>query len=87
MAVQAPPASGESETKDFLAEEGFASGGPGTLAAGSLEAELRPRPFVCTIEGCGKAYIRAEHLKRHVRSIHANDKRESFCSGIQSDSN
>jgi hypothetical protein len=54
------------------------SGGPGTLAAGSLEAELRSRPFVCTVERCGKAYIRAEHLKRHVRSIHTNDKRESF---------
>ncbi|KAF9516592.1 hypothetical protein BS47DRAFT_1360238 [Hydnum rufescens UP504] len=26
------------------------------------------------MEGCGKAYIRAEHLKRHVRSIHTNDK-------------
>lgn len=51
------------------------SGGPGALAAGSLEAELRSRPFVCTVEGCGKAYIRAEHLKRHVRSIHTNDKR------------
>jgi len=87
IAVQAPSESGESETKDFLAAEGFASGTPGTLAAGSLEAELRPRPFVCTVEGCGKAYIRAEHLMRHVRSMHTNDKRESFCSGIQSDSN
>lgn len=53
-----------------------AGGGPGALATGSLEAELRSRPFVCTVEGCGKAYIRAEHLKRHVRSIHTNDKRE-----------
>jgi hypothetical protein len=38
------------------------------------EADLKARPFVCTVEGCGKAYIRAEHLKRHVRSIHTNDK-------------
>lgn len=45
-------------------------------AASMQEAELRSRPFVCTVEGCGKAYIRAEHLKRHVRSIHTNDKRE-----------
>ncbi|KAG6906921.1 hypothetical protein DXG01_011347 [Tephrocybe rancida] len=34
------------------------------------------RPFVCTVEGCGKCFIRGEHLKRHVRSIHTNDKRE-----------
>ncbi|KAG6865576.1 hypothetical protein C0991_001335 [Blastosporella zonata] len=32
------------------------------------------RSFVCTVEGCGKCFIRGEHLKRHVRSIHTNDK-------------
>ncbi|KAG6878280.1 hypothetical protein C0993_009638 [Termitomyces sp. T159_Od127] len=36
------------------------------------------RSFVCTVEGCGKCFIRGEHLKRHIRSIHTNDKRESF---------
>ncbi|KAG5723641.1 Zinc finger protein C3H1.11 [Termitomyces sp. T112] len=32
------------------------------------------RSFVCTVEGCGKCFIRGEHLKRHIRSIHTNDK-------------
>ncbi len=45
-----------------------------TIAAS--DADIRSRPFVCDVDGCGKAYIRAEHLKRHVRSIHTNDKRE-----------
>jgi hypothetical protein len=35
------------------------------------------RSFVCTVQGCGKGFQRAEHLKRHVRSIHTNDKRMS----------
>ena len=42
----------------------------------TTDADIRSRPFVCEVEGCGKAYIRAEHLKRHIRSIHTNDKRE-----------
>ncbi|KAF8074549.1 hypothetical protein FPV67DRAFT_586826 [Lyophyllum atratum] len=32
------------------------------------------RPFVCEVDDCGKCFIRGEHLKRHVRSIHTNDK-------------
>ncbi|KAF7982527.1 hypothetical protein HWV62_28146 [Athelia sp. TMB] len=38
------------------------------------------RAFRCEVEGCGKCFIRGEHLKRHVRSIHTEDKRESFSS-------
>ncbi|KAG6820205.1 hypothetical protein H0H93_004055 [Arthromyces matolae] len=34
------------------------------------------RSFVCTVEGCGKCFIRGEHLKRHIRSIHTNEKRK-----------
>ncbi|PPR07669.1 hypothetical protein CVT26_001599 [Gymnopilus dilepis] len=37
-----------------------------------------PRSFVCVVPGCGKCFVRGEHLKRHVRSIHTNDKRQSF---------
>jgi Zinc finger, C2H2 type len=36
------------------------------------------RTFVCVVPGCGKCFIRSEHLKRHVRSIHTHDKREFF---------
>ena len=35
------------------------------------------RSFICVISGCGKCFVRSEHLKRHVRSIHTHDKRES----------
>lgn len=34
------------------------------------------RTFVCVTEGCGKCFLRSEHLKRHVRSLHTFDKRE-----------
>ena len=34
------------------------------------------RTFICVVPGCGKCFIRSEHLKRHVRSIHTHDKRE-----------
>jgi hypothetical protein len=36
------------------------------------------RTFVCEVPGCGKCFVRGEHLKRHVRSIHTHDKRESL---------
>ncbi|KZV93727.1 hypothetical protein EXIGLDRAFT_612657 [Exidia glandulosa HHB12029] len=32
------------------------------------------RLHTCTVEGCGKCFARGEHLKRHIRSIHTNDK-------------
>ncbi|CAH7687384.1 hypothetical protein BY996DRAFT_4528606, partial [Phakopsora pachyrhizi] len=30
--------------------------------------------FICQAKGCGKCFKRREHLKRHVLSIHTNDK-------------
>ncbi|KAJ4470247.1 hypothetical protein J3R30DRAFT_3301682, partial [Lentinula aciculospora] len=32
------------------------------------------RRYVCTAPGCGKCFVRGEHLKRHVRSLHMQDK-------------
>ncbi|KAJ7113936.1 hypothetical protein C8R44DRAFT_710361 [Mycena epipterygia] len=32
------------------------------------------RAYVCEVEGCGKCFVRGEHLKRHVRSIHTYEK-------------
>ncbi|CAE6536006.1 unnamed protein product [Rhizoctonia solani] len=32
------------------------------------------RTFTCTVEGCGKCFNRGEHLKRHIRSIHTDEK-------------
>ena len=36
------------------------------------------RPFWCPVDGCNKLFSRGEHLKRHVSSIHTNDKRETL---------
>lgn len=30
--------------------------------------------YTCKVPGCGKCFKRSEHLKRHVRSIHTDDK-------------
>lgn len=50
---------------------GSSGGGSGTKGA---------RMYLCDVEGCGKCFARGEHLKRHVRSIHTNEKRESASS-------
>ena len=36
------------------------------------------RTYVCKVKECGKCFARSEHLKRHVRSIHTNEKRAYF---------
>lgn len=43
------------------------------------QAVLEPgkrRSFTCSMDGCGKVFSRAEHLRRHVRSIHMDEKRK-----------
>ncbi|KAF9219973.1 hypothetical protein BS17DRAFT_788371 [Gyrodon lividus] len=32
------------------------------------------RTYTCHAEGCGKCFVRGEHLKRHIRSIHTDEK-------------
>lgn len=34
------------------------------------------RTYTCHAEDCGKCFVRGEHLKRHIRSIHTDEKRE-----------
>ncbi|KLO09281.1 hypothetical protein SCHPADRAFT_574682 [Schizopora paradoxa] len=34
----------------------------------------RMRGYTCRVAGCGKCFARGEHLKRHIRSIHTNEK-------------
>ncbi|KAF9264040.1 hypothetical protein L218DRAFT_863906 [Marasmius fiardii PR-910] len=43
------------------------------LDSAKLSGERR---YVCTVDGCGKCFVRGEHLKRHVRSLHTWEKRE-----------
>ncbi|KAF6748383.1 hypothetical protein DFP72DRAFT_820235 [Ephemerocybe angulata] len=45
----------------------------GAAAAGASGAK-GSRMYLCDVEGCGKCFARGEHLKRHVRSIHTNEK-------------
>ena len=33
------------------------------------------RTHICTVPGCSKSFARAEHLKRHVLSLHTHEKR------------
>lgn len=39
-------------------------------------AHRTQRSFVCSVTDCGKCFARGEHLKRHIRSIHTNEKRK-----------
>lgn len=32
--------------------------------------------YVCKVPDCGKCFKRSEHLKRHIRSIHSDERRE-----------
>ena len=48
------------------------STGPAAYSLG----EGGKRTYMCEVPGCGKCFVRGEHLKRHVRSIHTWDKRE-----------
>ncbi|KZV93728.1 hypothetical protein EXIGLDRAFT_612682 [Exidia glandulosa HHB12029] len=35
---------------------------------------VSPRSYVCPVSTCSKAFKRREHLRRHLRSIHTNEK-------------
>jgi hypothetical protein len=47
---------------------------PVIIAQGGVQKNMRM--YRCTVDGCYKCFARGEHLKRHVRSIHTNEKRE-----------
>ena len=44
--------------------------------ADAFRVVAEQRGYMCKVPGCGKCFARGEHLKRHVRSIHTNEKRE-----------
>ena len=55
------------------------AGGSGGGRARGFSDPLGSRIYLCDISGCGKCFARGEHLKRHIRSIHTNEKRKFVC--------
>ena len=49
--------------------------GPGKAPSSTSRRDVN-RTYRCQVEECGKCFVRGEHLKRHIRSIHTNEKRE-----------
>jgi len=49
---------------------------PVFMVQGGVQKNMRM--YKCAVDGCNKCFARGEHLKRHVRSIHTNEKREFF---------
>ncbi|KAG9307996.1 hypothetical protein JVU11DRAFT_1082 [Chiua virens] len=53
------------------------SNGEPVYAASRDKTKKGVRTYTCQADGCGKCFVRGEHLKRHIRSIHTNEKRRS----------
>ncbi|KAG7093250.1 hypothetical protein E1B28_006936 [Marasmius oreades] len=47
---------------------------PFKVVSGGIKKLSGERRYVCTVDGCGKCFVRGEHLKRHVRSLHTWEK-------------
>jgi hypothetical protein len=60
----------------------LSSAGSASAAGGDVDAKRAKgtRTYTCKVRGCGKCFARGEHLKRHVRSIHTYEKRQSSSS-------
>ncbi|KAG6374630.1 hypothetical protein JVT61DRAFT_3994 [Boletus reticuloceps] len=48
--------------------------GEPVYAASRDRTKKGARTYTCHAEGCGKCFVRGEHLKRHIRSIHTDEK-------------
>jgi uncharacterized Zn-finger protein len=51
------------------------SNGEPIYAASRDKTKKGVRNYTCHVDGCGKCFVRGEHLKRHIRSIHTDEKR------------
>lgn len=47
---------------------------PTDAAEVETDGSVMGRHYVCPVDACGKRFGRGEHLKRHIRSIHTNEK-------------
>ncbi|KAG1743009.1 hypothetical protein EDB19DRAFT_1633519 [Suillus lakei] len=50
------------------------SSGEPVYARSKDKSKKGTRTYTCHVDGCSKCFVRSEHLKRHIRSIHTNDK-------------
>ncbi|KAG1877235.1 hypothetical protein F4604DRAFT_1580932 [Suillus subluteus] len=50
------------------------SSGEPVYARSKDKSKKGTRTYTCHVNGCSKCFVRSEHLKRHIRSIHTNDK-------------
>jgi uncharacterized Zn-finger protein len=48
---------------------------PSTSTISQTQTSTPARSYLCPVPNCGKSFIRGEHLKRHIRSIHTHEKR------------
>ena len=58
------------------------SSGEPLYALSKDKSKKGTRTYTCHVDGCAKCFVRSEHLKRHIRSIHTNDKRERDSSAL-----
>ncbi|KAL0571318.1 hypothetical protein V5O48_010639 [Marasmius crinis-equi] len=64
---------GQPQTLDSL-PPGVGANEAYKIVSGGIKKLTGERRYVCTADGCGKCFVRGEHLKRHVRSLHTWDK-------------
>jgi len=57
-----------------------------TEYAGLTKTGKPKKIWLCKVSDCGRVFKRGEHLQRHVRSIHTDDKRTHSLSRFSSDS-
>ncbi|TFK24075.1 hypothetical protein FA15DRAFT_669931 [Coprinopsis marcescibilis] len=65
----------EDNSEDFTMSSGSGSGSRRKSVTPYSLGEGGKRAYRCEVAGCGKCFVRGEHLKRHIRSIHTYDKR------------
>ncbi|KAG7449531.1 uncharacterized protein BT62DRAFT_589886 [Guyanagaster necrorhizus] len=51
---------------------------PFGIVAPKAQLSDSSRRYICTFEGCGKRFIRGQHLKRHVKGVHLRERRTNF---------
>lgn len=65
---------GEDVVDTYCGEAGQAPTAAQIAWVGTTKRGKPKKVFLCKVPGCGKCFKRSEHLKRHVRSIHTNER-------------